>query len=138
MFPEWVVTILQQYGLAGVVIAALAYAVYQQNKNANEVNNSRLAERDVLIKALESNTTAIKENAKVTEQRNVVTEALAEALSKQAGVFDVFIQKTEFHQTTIKDTMQTQSKVIDALAESNRVNTGILRDVRDHIERKEQ
>lgn len=137
MFPDWVVTVMQGYGLAGVAIAALSLAVYQQNKSANLVNNARLSERDVLIKALESNTTAIRENAKVTEQRNVVTEALAEALSKQAGVFDVFLTKTEFYQTAIKDTMSSQSKVMDALAESNRVNTGILRDVRDHIERKE-
>lgn len=134
--PDWFVTVLQGYGLAGVVIAALGYAVYHQNKNATEVNNHRLGERDVLIKALEANTTAIKENAKVTEARNIVTEALADAISKQAGAFDVFLQKTEFHQATMKEAVQKQAQVIEAFSESNRVNTGVLRDVRDYIERQ--
>jgi hypothetical protein len=134
--PDWVVTILQGYGLAGVVIAALAIAVWTQNKNAVEVNNARLSERDVLIKALEANTTAIRENARVTEARNIVTQDLAEAISKQAGAFDVFLQKTEFHQTNIKDQMQAQNKLFEAFSESNRVNTGTLRDIRDYIERQ--
>ncbi len=134
--PEWFVTILQGYGLAGVVIAALGYAVYQQNKSATEVNNHRLGERDVLIKALEANTTAIRENAKVTEARNIVTQDLAEAITKQASAFDVFLQKTEFYQTNLKDSVQKQSQLFEAFAESNRVNSGILRDIRDHIERQ--
>lgn len=133
--PDWFVTILQGYGLAGVVIAALGYAVYQQHKNATDVNNSRLSERDVLIKALESNTTAIKENAKVTEERNEVTQALAESIAKQAGVFEMFVQKMEMHQENLREKLADQKLIIDALAESNRVNTGILRDVRDHIAR---
>ncbi len=132
--PDWVITILQSYGLAGVVIAALAFDNYQQRKSASEVNNHRLSERDVLIKALESNTTAIRENARVTEARNIVTQDLAEAISKQAGAFDVFLQKTEFHQSTMKDQMQAQNKLFEAFSESNRVNTGTLRDIRDHIE----
>lgn len=132
--PEWVVTILQSYGLAGVVIAALAYTVFQQNKTASQVNNYRLAERDVLIKALESNTTAIRENARVTEARNIVTQDLADAISKQAGAFDIFLQKTEFHQANVRESLSDQAKVFAAFSESNRVNTGILRDVRDFIE----
>jgi hypothetical protein len=132
--PDWFVTILQGYGLAGVVIAALGFAVWQQSKNAFEVNNARLSERDVLIKALESNTTAIRENAKVTEQRNQVTQDLAEAISKQAGAFDIFLQKSDFSQSNMKDTLQGQLKALEAFSESNRVNSGILRDVRDYIE----
>jgi hypothetical protein len=132
---EWAVDILKSYGLAGVVIAGLAYAVRWLIKSANEVNNSRLGERDVLIKTIEANTTAIKENAKVTEARNAVTQDLAAAIVKQAGAFEVFIQKTEFYQESLKEKVQDQKLTIDALAESNRVNTGILRDIRDYIER---
>jgi hypothetical protein len=132
---EWVVDILKSYGLAGVVIAGLAYAVRWLIKSSNEVNNSRLGERDILIKALEANTTAIKENAKVTEARNIVTQDLAAAITKQAGAFEVFIQKTEFYQEALKEKVQDQKLTIEAIAESNRVNTGILRDVRDHIAR---
>jgi len=135
---EWIIDILKLYGLAGVVMFALAVTVRQQQKSAFEVNNHRLAERDVLIKALEANTTAIKENAKVTEQRNQATQDLAEAISKQAGAFDIFLQKTEFNQTTMKDTLQTHAKALEAFSESNRVNSGILRDVRDYIERQHE
>jgi 7-cyano-7-deazaguanine synthase in queuosine biosynthesis len=131
---DWMIPILQSYGLAGVVIAALGITVWQQNKNAFEVNNHRLAERDVLIKALEANTTAIRENAKVTEARNQVTQDLADAISKQAGAFDIFLQKTEFNQANFKDAQQAQGKALEAFSESNRVNSGILRDIRDFIE----
>jgi hypothetical protein len=131
---EWFVPILQGYGLAGVVIFSLGFVVWKQNRDAFEVNNHRLAERDVLIKALESNTTAIRENAKVTEQRNQVTQDLAEAISKQAGAFDIFLQKSEFHQGNTRDTLQAHAKALEAFSESNRINSGILRDVRDKLE----
>jgi hypothetical protein len=131
---EWFVPILQGYGLAGVVIFSLGFVVWKQNRDAFEVNNSRLGERDDLIKALEANTTAIRENAKVTEQRNLVTQDLADAISKQAGAFDIFLQKSEFNQANMKDSIQAQAKVLEAFSESSRVNSGILRDIRDHIE----
>lgn len=131
---DWFVPILQQYGLAGVVIFSLGFVVWKQNRDAFEVNNHRLAERDNLIRALENNTTAIRDNAKVTEARNSVTQDLADAISKQAGAFDVFLQKAEFHQSNQKDALQAQSKALEAFSESNRINSGILRDIRDHIE----
>lgn len=131
---EWFVPILQQYGLAGVVIFSLGFVVWKQNRDAFEVNNHRLGERDVLIKALEANTTAIRDNAKVTEQRNAVTQDLADAISKQAGAFDIFLQKSEFTQGNMKDSIQAQVKAVEAFSESNRVNSGILRDIRDFIE----
>lgn len=131
--PDWIISILQSYGLAGVVILALVVDRVRMSREATQVNNYRLSERDVLIKALESNTTAIRENARVTEARNIVTQDLADAISKQAGAFDVFLQKTEFHQSTIREALADQAKVFSAFSESNRVNTGVLRDVRDFI-----
>lgn len=131
--PDWVIVILQGYGLAGIVIAALSTAVYVQYKNAFEVNNNRLSERDVLIKALESNTTAIRENAKATENRNSITQDLASAITKQAAAFDLFLQKAEFQQESLKENIRDQKAVIEALAESNRINTGILTDVRNKL-----
>lgn len=135
---DWFIPILQQYGLAGVVIFSLGFVVWKQNRDAFEVNNSRLGERDVLIKALEANTTAIQENAKVTEQRNQVTQDLSEAISKQAGALDLFLQKSEFNQTTMRETVQVQTKVFSEFSESIRVNSGIVRDVRDYIERQRE
>lgn len=131
--PDWTIVILQSYGLAGVVIAALSAAVYLQYKNAFEVNNNRLSERDVLIKALESNTTAIRENAKATDNRNAITQELSDAIAKQATAFDLFLQKAQFQQDGLKENIKDQKAVIEALAESNRINSGILTDVRNKL-----
>ena len=135
---EWIIGILQTHGLAGVVIFSLAAVVIKQNRDSTEVNNHRLGERDVLIKALEANTTAIRDNARVTEQRNVVTQELAEAISKQAGAFDVFLQKVEFHQSTIRDTLSVHAQALDGFSASNRVNSGLLRDIQLFIERQRE
>lgn len=131
--PDWVIIILQGYGLAGIVIAALAIAVYQQFKNSTEVNNNRLSERDVLIKALESNTTAIRENARATEARNTITQDLASAITKQATAFEMFLQKAEFQQENLKDNVRDQKAVIEAVSESIRIHTGILTDIRNKM-----
>lgn len=131
--PDWIIIILQGYGLAGIVIAALAIAVYQQFKNSTEVNNNRLSERDVLIKALESNTTAIRENARATEARNTITQDLASAITKQATAFEMFLQKAEFQQENLKDNVRDQKAVIEAVSESIRIHTGILTDIRNKM-----
>lgn len=133
--PGWFVTILQGYGLAGIVIFVLGWIVFFMYRSSLEVNNSRLGERDVLVKALESNTTAIRENAKATEARNSLTQDLAEAIGKQAGAFDLFIQKAEIQNEGFREKMRDMSVTVDALAEATRVNTGILRDVRDTLTR---
>lgn len=135
---EWIVGILQTHGLAGVVIFALGVAVVHLYRESNKVMKYRLAERDTLLGALNANTAATLENAKATQARNDVTQDLAEAITKQAGILDVFLQKTEFHQDTIKDSLQAQNNVFKEFSESNRINSGILRDVRDHIERQRE
>lgn len=127
--PTWIVSILQNYGLAGVVIFVLAFICYLMYKNSIEVNNSRLGERDVLIKTIESNTQAAKDNTKATEDRNVVTKALADAISAQAGAFQLFVQKMEMQNDTIREKLGDQKMVIDAVSQSNSVMAGMLRDM---------
>lgn len=127
--PTWIVSILQNYGLAGVVIFVLAFICYLTYKNSIEVNNSRLGERDVLIKTIESNTQAAKDNTKATEDRNVVTKALADAISAQAGAFQLFVQKMEMQNDTIREKLGDQKMVIDAVSQSNSVMAGMLRDM---------
>lgn len=131
--PGWIVTILQQYGLIGVVCFILGFIVYVMYKSSVEVNNSRLGERDVLIKTIESNTQAARENTKATEERNTVTKALADAIASQAGAFQLFVQKMEMQNDQIKERLSDQKLVIDALSQSNTVNTGILRDIQRKV-----
>lgn len=130
---EWITQILQGYGLQGVVIFALGYTVWWQNKNSVEVNNNRLSERDVLIKALEGNTTALRENAKATENGNEITQDLADAIAKQVAAFEMFLVKSEIQQGSMKEAINKQDFVINALAEANRTNTGILTDIRNKV-----
>lgn len=132
--PAWVVGVLQANGLAGVVIFALAVAIVVIYRQGVAVNTSRLGERDVLLSALAANTSAINDNARVTEERNDATEKLADVIGRQGDVFDLFTANAKYQQELIKDQTAAQTKTIEALAESNRVNTGILRDVRDKLQ----
>ena len=136
--PEWMVKILEAYGLAGLVIAALGVACYHLYSKNESTNTSRLAERDVLIKALGDNTTAVRDNARVMEERNKVTEQLADAMEKLATAFEMFSHKAEMHHENVREKLQDQKLVIDASAEANRVNTGVLRDIRTIMERIEK
>lgn len=133
--PDWALTILQSYGLAGIVILALGYVVVYQNKSVTKLNDDRWDEKEILIKALESNTAAIKDNARATEERNRVTEQLAEAIEKLATAFEMFSHKTEMHNENVRERLADQKLVIDSVAEASRTNTGVIRDVRNILER---
>ena len=131
---QFILNVLSGYGLAGVVILALGWAVLQQWRSANKINELRLAERDILIKALENNTAATKANALAIGSRNQVTEELGMSLEKQALVFELFMQKVDIHDGNLSGKIQEFKQVIDALAEANRTNTGILTLIRDKVD----
>lgn len=133
--PDWVVTILQSHGLAGLVIVALGYAVMYQHSFGVKVNESRLSEKELLIKTIEANTSAVRENARATEERNRVTEHLADAIEKLATAFEVFALKAETHHENVREKLSDQKLVIDSVAEASRTNTGVIRDLRSLLER---
>lgn len=132
--PDWVVAILQSYGLAGVVIAGLVTVVVVQYRSSSTINVGRLGEREILIKALEANTSAIRDNAKATDDRNKVTEQLADAIDRLASAFEMFSSKAEMNQQSLREKFADQKMVVDAMAESGRTNTGVLRDIRRDVE----
>jgi hypothetical protein len=125
---EWVVTILQQYGLQGVVMGVLGYSVYYLVDSSVSINKDRLGEREILIRALDSNTNAVRDNAAATNDRNQVTKDLAQATEKQAVVLEMFIQKIQFQQDILREKLQDQKVVIDSLALANRVNSAAIQD----------
>lgn len=132
---QFILNALSGYGLAGVVILALGWTVLQQQKTASKVNDARLAERtqdlNLLIKALDNNTQATKDNASAIAERNEVTEELVKAFERQSLVFELLAGKLEMH---VKGNVEQQvdfKLTINAIAEATRVNTGILREIRD-------
>lgn len=131
---DWIKTILQGYGLAGLVIMILGWAVYQMYKNAQKVTKERLADIPVLVKALENNTQATRDNAQAILARNSVTEELTRAIDRQAVAFQLFTQKYEIQIEDLKNKVTEYKMVIDSLAEASRNNTGVLRDIRTHME----
>lgn len=130
---QFILNVLSGYGLAGVVILGLGWAVLQQWRSANKINESRLGERDVLIQALQNNTQATKDNAAAIASRNEVTEELSKTIEKQALIIELFMQKIEIHDTGLKEKMSDFKLTIDSIAEASRVNTGVLREVRDRV-----
>lgn len=138
---ELVTDTLRSMGPAGAAISvmmaaitALTGAVVIQWKQSNKVYSYRIAERDTLNKALTDNTAAINAMARATEERNRVTEELAEAIAKLASAFERVNDRIEMQHTVLKDETQRQGLVISAVAEAMRNVTGIVTDVRNHIQ----
>ncbi len=131
---ELAVKVLGPLGLSGLVILALAITVFHLFRTLSKVNEQRLADVGVLIKALDNNTMATRDNASAILARNVITEEQGRIIERQASVFELFMQKADMHDDIIREKLTEFKLVIDSLAEANRTNTGILRDMRDRKE----
>jgi len=132
---QFILNILSGYGLAGVVILALGWTVLQQHKAANKVNEERLKERaqdiSILVKALDNNTQSTKDNAHAIAERNDVTEDLVKSFERQSLIFELLTAKLEMHVKGNAEATADFKLTINAIAEASRVNTGILREIRD-------
>lgn len=115
-------------------ITVLGTAVGIQWRQANKVYGYRLAERDTLNKALTDSTTAINSMIKATDERNRVTDELADAIGSQASAFDRLNDRQQMQHEVLKDEVQRQGMVISAASEATRINTGILTDIRNYIQ----
>lgn len=75
---DWIVVFLENYGVQGMVLAVLTYAIYHMTKT--------LTERDKMISAMETHTAALRRHTdglnvlreKIQDQ-NLVIESLAQA-----------------------------------------------------------
>ena len=130
---ELAIKVLGPLGLSGLVILVLAYAVWHLYKQQSKMTESRLADVPILIKALDNNTQATRENAAAIIARNLITEQQGRTIERLSGVLELFVQKAEIHDEAFKDRLQEIKLVIDSFAEANRTNTGILRDLRDKV-----
>lgn len=110
------------------VITLLAGVIVVQWRQANKVYGFRLAERDVLNSALNDSKTALGAMLDATKERNEITDDLAEVITRQAAAFDQVSDRIRMHYEGLRDDNARLHMVVNAIAESMRVLTGIATD----------
>lgn len=135
---EFVTSTLKDMGAAGAAISVLLTAVtgcvaaivvlWKQN---NTHNKDRAAEREVLINLIAANNTALNKNSEATEERNKVTQELADAIAKQASAFEMVNQRVGFYHEANTEKLKDLREVVASGAEAVRVNTGMVTEVRN-------
>ncbi len=115
-------------------ITGLVAAVVLQWKQANKVYGYRLAERDLLNKALTDNTTAINAMTRTAEERNKATHELAEAIDRMASAFERLNDRLGMQHENVKEQLKDSVEAIKSMAEAVRVNTGMVTDIRNYIQ----
>jgi Cu/Ag efflux pump CusA len=135
--------VLKSLGLPGAIIIVLMFvismlttAIIFMQKHANKVYGYRLRERDVLNKALSDSTVVLQQMVRASEERNEVTEGLADVTRKQAVAFDQVNERIKVHYEVMKDDLSRLAQVATAIAEAVRNINGICdalrRDAEDH------
>ena len=138
MAAEFVTDALKSMGASGAAISVLMTSVtacvtaivflFRQN---SKLNAERRAENATVIKLIESNNTALKSVADSTDERNKVTQELADAIKTQAGAFEMVNQRIEFYHSGNVEKLKDLRDVVAAQADALRVNTGMVTDVRN-------
>lgn len=138
MAAEFVAGTLKDMGAAGAAISVLLTTVtacvtaiiflYRQN---NKLNAERRTESGTVIKLMENTNTALKSVADSSEQRNKVTQDLADAIRTQAAAFEMVNQRIEFYHDGNVEKLKDLREVVASHAEAVRVNTGMVTEVRN-------
>lgn len=123
--------------MMATAVTALAAAVGVQWRQANKVYGLRLTERDTLNEALSKSAVANDRLAKSIEERNKVTEELADAIGKLAVAWERVNERLEYQHATMDRNLRDHSDVVRSLGDALRVNTGMLTEVRNlHLARR--
>jgi hypothetical protein len=139
---EFVSGVLKELGAAGAAISVLMTTIGvlggaivvldRRNKSsADATNKARMAEREIMIKMLEASNTAINRSSEASEQRNEVTQQLADAIKSQATVFAIVNERVSLYHADNKEKLKDVSDVVGAMADALRVNTGVVTEVRN-------
>jgi|SRR6185369_11662248 len=131
---EMIPKILAQYGLAGLVIAVLGYTVFHMYRAAQRVTKERLADVPILIKALDNNTQATKDQAEAIKSRNTVTEELVKAVDRLSAAQQLASQRNEIQLEAVREKLGDYKQGFEAFADSQRQLAATMRDVRDNME----
>lgn len=136
--PDIVVQTLSGMGFAGAVItvllstiAALVTGLVVLFRINNRLHAERKTELATFSKLVEANNAALTKVAESTEERNKVTEALAEAIKVQATAFEMVNQRIEFYHNGNIEKLKDVAVAMGSQAEAVRVNTGMVTDARN-------
>ncbi|SEC00185.1 hypothetical protein SAMN05444164_0768 [Bradyrhizobium erythrophlei] len=139
--PEIVTQTLAGMGFAGAVItvllstiAALVTGLVVIFRINNRLHAERKMELATFSKLVEANNAALTKVAESTEERNKVTEALAEAIRVQATAFEMVNQRIEFYHNGNIEKLKDVALAIGSQAEAVRVNTGMVTDARNGVQ----
>lgn len=132
----WFIEVLKANGLAGAFIFVLASANVAQwragrakDKENKDLHAQRAAERETLVQLLERANTAQNTTAEVTAKRNEIMNDLSGAIMAQANSNDRLSDRVSGQAEMFKEKLGDFKHVVDSFGESNRVVTGILRDI---------
>lgn len=112
------------------VITILASVIVVQYKQAQKVYGYRLKERDDLNKALTDSASALRDMVRAVEDRNDITEDLAEVIQKQALAFEGVTERVRIQYEGMREDHTRSSMVITAMSESIRVMAADVNDVK--------
>lgn len=127
---DWITEILKTYGLAGAVIFALAGTVVYLAKALREESRGRLADRDILHKAISDHAASLNGIAQASTERNKITQALADIVDSQSNAFARFADRVDFRADSMEERVKDHTEVVKSAAEATRVLTGVVTDVR--------
>ncbi|MBR1004551.1 hypothetical protein ABIF65_003867 [Bradyrhizobium japonicum] len=133
-----VTTALAGMGPAGAAIAvlmtvvtALVGAIVYLFKQNTKLHIERRAESLAVIKLIESNNTALTKVADSTDERNRVTQELAEAIKAQAQAFEMVNQRIEFYHDGNIEKLKDLATAFASHADAVRVNTAMVAEARN-------
>lgn len=137
---DWVNEILKNNGLAGAfifvllaAIAALAKVIKSKDSDLKELHAERAREREQLVRLAEGANTTGMVTANATERRNEIMAELGKALSGQANAVERHEDRVQSQAKMLEEKFSDFRHVVDAFGESNRVNSGLIAEVRNAL-----
>lgn len=137
---DWVNEILKNNGLAGAfifvllaAIAALAKVIKSKDSDLKELHAERAREREQLVRLAEGANTTGMVTANATERRNEIMAELGKALSGQANAVERYEDRVQSQAKMLEEKFSDFRHVVDAFGESNRVNSGLIAEVRNAL-----
>jgi predicted house-cleaning noncanonical NTP pyrophosphatase (MazG superfamily) len=137
--PEIVTDALGGMGFTGAVISvllttigALGTVVVLMFRMLMRQAAERTTESAAVVTLVERNNSVVSKLAESTEERNRVTEALADAIKAQAGAFEMLTQRIDFYHEGNTEKLKDLREVVSAQADAVRVHTGVVMEVRNN------
>lgn len=115
------------------VVAALAGVIVIQYKQANKVYGYRLKERDDLNKALTDSASSLRDMVRAVEDRNDITEDLAEVIQKQAMAFESVTERLRIQYEGMREDHTRTTMVISSMADGLRSVSINLEDIKRNL-----